>query len=129
MSHRKTYSYDDVYLLFKKHVEIINNRLKELNGNIIYPTEQEYEQFIKNLLEKSTNEARCLGIYLRGKYKNQRCHASPHPGLKYCLRHRSQDPNDKYINQNPENKEIYETDPEILKKAIELFKKTNINDQ
>jgi hypothetical protein len=127
MSHKKVYSYDDVYLLFKEHAEIINNKFKELNKNIIYPTEKEYEQFIKDILEKTIDKERCAGMYLRGKNKNQRCQAPPHPGLKYCLRHRSQDPNDKYGNQNPEIKDIYETDPQILREAIELFKKSKLN--
>lgn len=94
MSDRKVYSYDDIYLLFKEHAEIIDSKFNELNKdkNIIHPTEKDYEQFLKDILDKSTNIVRCLGIYMRGKNKNQRCQAAPHEGSKYCLQHKTQDP-------------------------------------
>jgi hypothetical protein len=46
---------------------------------------------------------------MRGKNKNQRCEAPPHPGSKYCLKHRNQDPE--------------------IELAIELFRKTKLNEQ
>jgi hypothetical protein len=91
MSHIKI-SYDDVHYLLKEHAKIIKNKYKELNKeNIIHPTEQEYEKFLQDILSKATDVSQCLGIYIAGKNKNQRCKAVPHPGSKYCLKHRSQD--------------------------------------
>src|SRR5262245_59721455 len=122
MSHRKIYSYDDVCTLLKEHAEIIDIKFEKLNENknITNPTEQEYKKLLQTLLEKATNVVQCIGIYLRGKNKDQRCQAPPHSGSNYCLKHRSQD---------PKNKQFYETDPKLLEEAIEMIKKNKLDKQ
>jgi hypothetical protein len=118
MSYRKIYSYDDLDLFSKKYAKIIANIYKELNKDkdIIHPTEEKYKKLLQDALNEVTDVDRCLGKYLSGKNKNQRCQASPHGNSKYCLRHTS---------QNPENKQLQETDLKLLKDTIELINKNN----
>lgn len=111
MTHKKI-SYDDVYLLIIEYTNILRNRYKELNKNIIHPTEEEYEKFIKDILEKATDVGQCLGIHMTGKHRNQRCKAVPAPGSKYCLRHQTQDLETK----------------QFLEEAMKSMRKTKLND-
>jgi hypothetical protein len=140
MSYKRAYSYDDLDLFSREHVKIIAAIYEELNKgiiiknkNIIHPTEQQYKKIFEDALNKITGTDRCLGTYVSGKHKNERCRAPPHSNSKYCLKHRSQDPENMQLLElknkleNPENKQLYETDPQILREAIELFKKSKLN--
>jgi len=122
MADKKIYNSNDLNDFATEYAKLISTKFNELNAdkNIIHPTALEFKEMANKIMGKLTDTNRCLGIHLTGKNKNKRCQAAPHYGSRYCLKHRSQD---------TENKKIYETNPEILKEAIELFKKTKLNDQ
>jgi hypothetical protein len=135
MSHRKTYLYDDMSILAK----IIDEKFRKLNENkdTIYLTEQEYKECIEYAIEKITGVARCQGIYVSGKHRNEKCRASPHGDSKYCLKHINQHPQYKKDQEtkskiselvekakhDPGNKKLYET------QITELLEELNINYQ
>ena len=119
MADKKIYTQVDLNICSSEHIKIIDEEFKRLNKdkNITHPSEKEYKIISQQILKMLADKTRCRGIYLKGKYKNQRCQASPHPGSNYCLNHKNQDPN---------NKELLETDPKIL---LELLRKSKLNDQ
>lgn len=129
MTHRKVFSIDNVHPFLKEHANLIDNMFKELNKDkgIIHPTIHDYEKFLQYILEQLTNTVQCSGIHLTGKNKNQRCQAIPQPGSKYCLKHRTQDPNDQYHpkHQNHDNKnEIENIKEELASLKIKLNNQT-----
>jgi hypothetical protein len=138
MSYRKVYSYDDLAAFFSEHFKFLTKEYEKINDkNITHPNEQRYKEFSENILEKVTGVARCLGIYVSGKHKSERCQAAPQPNSKYCLNHSNQDTESKDLRkttpeifellkkseQDPENKELYKN------QIIELLRKTKLKDQ
>ena len=121
MSYRKIYSYDDLDKFPEEFTKIVENLFKDLNKNkdITYPTTQQYEKLIQNVLEKITDVKRCLGKYVRGRNKGKRCQALPHENSNYCLQHKNQDPDN-----NPD-----EPEPKTLEEAKELLKKIRLNNK
>jgi hypothetical protein len=118
MSYRKIYSYDDLDKFPEEFAKIIGDLLEKLNKDkdITYPTAQQYEQLIQEVLEKITDVKRCLGKYVRGRNKGKRCQALPHENSNYCLQHKNQDPD------KPD-----EPEPKTLEEAKELLRKIRLN--
>jgi hypothetical protein len=129
MSYRKVYSYDDLAAFFSEHFKFITKEYEEINDkNITHPNEQRYKEFSENILGKVSGVARCLGIYVSGKHKGERCQAAPQPNSKYCLNHSNQDSQDPEIKDfSRKVAELREKDPEKFKEAIELFNKVKLD--
>jgi len=139
MSYKKVHLYDDL----STFVEIIDNRLREINKNkdITLPTEDEYKELIRHAIEKISGVARCQGIYVSGKHKGEQCRSPPQDNSIYCRKHeKKEDPEKvKEINEfketklkiselnkkaeeelDPEKKKLYEIEAMELLKTIKI---------
>jgi hypothetical protein len=121
MGNKKSYTQDDLNELSTELIKFITTKYEELNKDksIARPTDQEIKEFLESIIENLTG-GQCLATYISGKHKGDRCQAAPHPGSKYCLKHRSQD---------PDIKNIFETDQKTIMEAIDFFKKAKLNEQ
>src|SRR4051794_790495 len=99
MLDKKIYSYEDLDNFYEECVKLIGRKFDELNCDkiIFHPTDQDYKNISREAIEKVTEIPRCLGIYVSGKNKGQRCQAPPYLDTNYCAKHKSQDPEKKQL--------------------------------
>jgi hypothetical protein len=115
MSNRKVYTHGNLDDFIVECGKFINSIIKKHNKdkNIILPTEQEYKDYLQNILENVSGVSRCSAIYSSGINRGKRCQATPQENSKFCRNHY------KPIKQPDE------TDHETLEKFAKIASKTN----